>query len=659
MTALYTFAQSLLAPFIAPVFLAFFALAPVIILLYLLKLRRTPVIISSTLLWHKSLQDLTANAPFQRLRKNLLLLLQLIILTALVLALARPFVKASGTGGNDLCVLIDRSASMQTDEAGKTRLEIAKEKALEMVDEMAGDDKMMLVAFARTGDVLCELTSNRPRLRAAIRDIQPTDTSTHIRDAVLVASSLRAGTAAGVRAGLPNGVTDLRIVVISDGKIADLHDVGPRAFDVSFLQVGRNSENTGIITFNVRDPLDGGERQCLVGVRNDRDIQFDGTLTLLLDNETLAVEEVSVPPKGVGEVVFALPNIETGILTASLNHHDPLTDTDPTPTQFDSLPVDDTAWLILRPGPQVRTLLVAEDNSAGAFFLKKVMALNPRIELSAIAPAAFSDAAGYDLVIFDSFAPEQMDACAKVPLVLFVNALPPIKGLGAQGVIENPPILATDSEHPVMRFLNPSNVTIKKAQRLVLPEGGRPLISTQGAPLLADVSRGGQQILVLAFDLADSNWPIRLSFPLFIQNLIAWTPNAAAAGEPYIAAGETFSIAPSVTDSQTDSATVTLPGGTTETVKLDPARPIFFGNTERVGIYRVKCGEREDLHAANLLDSVESAITPAESLNIGRSMVDAQKGAVQQNRELWTWFVLGALVVLSLEWYIYSRRAWL
>ena len=176
--------------FLAPIFLGFLGLIPVVILLYLLKLRRTEIVIPSTMLWLKSLHDLTANAPFQRLRKNLLLFLQILILLLVVAALARPFVRAEGVVGTNLCVLIDHSASMQTQEGDVTRLDLAKEGALEMVDALKGGDKMMVVAFAEKAQVLCEFTDDRVHLRRAIRSITPSDTRTRIRAAMLVARSL-------------------------------------------------------------------------------------------------------------------------------------------------------------------------------------------------------------------------------------------------------------------------------------------------------------------------------------------------------------------------------------------------------------------------------------------------------------------------------------
>ena len=101
--------------FLAPLMLAFGLTLPVIVALYLLKLKRQRVEMPSTLLWVKSIQDLTANAPFQRLRNSLLLWLQLLIAALALLAIARPFLALDTTRNQTIIVLIDNSACIAAD----------------------------------------------------------------------------------------------------------------------------------------------------------------------------------------------------------------------------------------------------------------------------------------------------------------------------------------------------------------------------------------------------------------------------------------------------------------------------------------------------------------------------------------------------------------
>src|SRR6187455_2663553 len=63
---------------------------PAIIALYFLKLRRQPLEVPSTYLWKKSIEDMHVNSLWQRLRQNLLLLLQLLLVALAMLALLRP-----------------------------------------------------------------------------------------------------------------------------------------------------------------------------------------------------------------------------------------------------------------------------------------------------------------------------------------------------------------------------------------------------------------------------------------------------------------------------------------------------------------------------------------------------------------------------------------
>src|SRR3954447_22841148 len=92
-----------------------------IIALYFLKLRRRPVQVPSTLLWRRSLEDLHVNSLFQRLRRNLLLFLQLLAVFAAMLALAGPRIKGTSSQGQRFVLAIDNSASMTATDIKPTR----------------------------------------------------------------------------------------------------------------------------------------------------------------------------------------------------------------------------------------------------------------------------------------------------------------------------------------------------------------------------------------------------------------------------------------------------------------------------------------------------------------------------------------------------------
>src|SRR5438105_15377462 len=83
-----------------------------IIALYFLKVRRRPVEVPSTLLWRRSLEDLHVNSLFQRLRKNLLLFLQLLAVLLAMVALLCPRIKGTAGQGQRYVLVVDESASM-------------------------------------------------------------------------------------------------------------------------------------------------------------------------------------------------------------------------------------------------------------------------------------------------------------------------------------------------------------------------------------------------------------------------------------------------------------------------------------------------------------------------------------------------------------------
>ena len=104
---------------------------PVVVVFYLLKRKRVVRLVSSTLLWQKFLADAQANSPFQKLRHNWLLILQLLLLALAILALSRPYFAGHTTASDLRVVILDASASMQSTDEEPSRFEKARAEALE------------------------------------------------------------------------------------------------------------------------------------------------------------------------------------------------------------------------------------------------------------------------------------------------------------------------------------------------------------------------------------------------------------------------------------------------------------------------------------------------------------------------------------------------
>src|SRR3954471_8674235 len=176
--------------FLSPGAFAFAAAIPVVVVFYLLKRKRVLRLVSSTLLWQKFLAETQASAPFQRLRHNWLLILQLLLLLLAILALARPYFASKAKSGRALVTILDPSASMQSIDEQPTRFEKARKQALELVASMHPEDKMVVLLAGGNTEVKQSPTSEKAALRRAIEASQANDSPTHLNEALKLAETL-------------------------------------------------------------------------------------------------------------------------------------------------------------------------------------------------------------------------------------------------------------------------------------------------------------------------------------------------------------------------------------------------------------------------------------------------------------------------------------
>jgi hypothetical protein len=256
------------------------AVIPALLILYFLKLRRKQQVVPSTLLWRRAVRDMQVNAPFQRLRKNLLLLLQLLVLAAALLALARPVVKSDLADEKSLILLIDRSGSMNALEDGRTRLDLAKEQAVGIVRSLnrtgAGwfnfggvQDltRVMVIAFSDRATIVSPFTTNTGELPGLIEKITPTDNATNLREAMDLADAYMAQTRVEQRPGQNEQAS--KVVLISDGAVSDLESLTLRAAAMEWIRIGDAQDNVGITAMRVERNYERPEEvSVFVGVQN-------------------------------------------------------------------------------------------------------------------------------------------------------------------------------------------------------------------------------------------------------------------------------------------------------------------------------------------------------------------------------------------------------
>ena len=140
--------------FATPIALSFLGLFLPVILLYLLKQRRRRMEVSTLMFWDKILRDEQTVTSMSKLKKLLSLLLQLIFIALLAFAVARPLLSGKLTGARRIVLLIDTSASMLVREGSKTRFDLAREKALDVVQGMSIGDSLMVASFASELDLV-------------------------------------------------------------------------------------------------------------------------------------------------------------------------------------------------------------------------------------------------------------------------------------------------------------------------------------------------------------------------------------------------------------------------------------------------------------------------------------------------------------------------
>ncbi|HWP56787.1 MAG TPA: VWA domain-containing protein [Candidatus Acidoferrales bacterium] len=608
-----------------PHYLALLAgIIPLILLLHSLRPKGVRLRTTALFLLERVLKERPLGSRFGWLfRKNILLLLQLLIACLLVGALADPFLVAWGPAGGEKIVVFDLSASMKAGDREGSRFEKGRRELIGLIEKLASGQRMMIIGAGPAPRIVTALTDDTRRLREAARGLAPTDAPGAVKDAILLAHSF-------VRAG-----SDDEVVVVSDGAFAGAEDLPWGSPQLRWIPVNGGKNNAGIVAFEVRRAPPAAHRyEVFLRVRNFMDREIKTNLSVSLGEKTWRREELAIAAGASATVVYPhegpLPRRAEAALDLA-----------------DDLPVDNRAYLALAEFAGAKILYVGKGNP----FLAHLFNALPELEVTSVErlPAGFSAAGAraYDVVIFDGVGAPPL---AEGNFIL-INAGAENSSFRPKGKVARPRPLPALPPHPLAAGARLDELYVGRALAFSPPQGAAVLLAARETPLIWALEESKLKALVIGFDLMESDLPYKVAFPVLFSNALQWfQPRRPAFPAIYVRAGTPYALALRGGEKQVE---FTAPDGSRTVVRAD-ANPLLFTETQQAGFFTYGTGEREGEFAVNLFDEEESDIRP----RIGGAAAGAKRAAqalAERTRQLWPYLLAIAALALAIEAFLAAR----
>ncbi|WP_437279493.1 VWA domain-containing protein [Sorangium sp. So ce375] len=650
------------------------ALLGPLVLLYILKIKRSRRRVPSTWLWAAAQRDLMARAPFRKLLAQLPLVLQALALALLALALARPASRGRELTGDHVAIILDTSASMSAAARGPTgeattRIELAKQLAQDLLAGLAPGSDALIVEAGRDARLVAALDRDLVRLKAAIDPIAARD----------VEGDLEAAVALGIdRLRQLGGAR--RVVAITDGNLARPASLRGVSLPVEVITVGDPVDNAAIVRVDVRSgsAVAGasgasgadGERsehreevQAFLVVANFGAQPRDVYVTMRQDSasDVLGSRRVLVKPGERLPVVLTFhpsPGDYRKGLVFELSPRDamPLDD-----VAYGRVPAGDKLPVFLasagkRPGDEAQGAQPAAP-SGGSVWIERALTSDP---MTSVTSGALADLLGKPGLDPDTFVVIE-GACPPDPPggdLLIVNP-PPGRCAGTLvgQTLERPTLTSWDTADPRLRFLTLDGVHLRAASSLKPEAAAQGLIRAQEGTIATDISTASRTGTLLGFDVGESDWPLKASFVLFVRNLLEQARAHRAHGITGPArTGEPLRV--SVPATARDLQAIGPAGERIEVAQR--AGVAVVAETPRAGFYRLSWQGPQAgsvVVPANLTSVAESDLTPRPLLAEGGGEVAVSSAAGQPDAHVeWTWLLaLAALGFVVFDVWYFTR----
>jgi hypothetical protein len=602
----------------------FFLLVPLIVF-YFLKLRRPRMEIPSLALWRQVISDQRVNSPFQKFKRNLLLLLQILLLCALVIGAMQPYLSSGGQHAQNLPVLIDTSASMAALDApgGKSRLAEAKEKVGRLIDDMLSDQKLCLISVNSSARRLTDFTNNKRLLRETLAQIEVSNVSSHLEDGFRLAQALS------------RAYPIESVILLSDGNVPqDVEFELP--FKLNFQRLDPGGVNVGIVDFNARRSKTGWD--VFARIEGSKGAKTLAEYELLQNGQPFKSDSLSLDGERAERLVFRVATEEAVALELRLK-----------PDGFDSLESDNVAYLDL---PKHRPLAVYCPTDMTSF--RNALAIIPDINMY---PGGEPTPSAVDLKFSDGPLSTGPEARVNLNVGYVPDDLTQLVEIES-GLAE---IVDWQRTAPLLQHVQLLDVQIADQPKMAKGVGERDfelagyeiLAQSRTGPLVLEHKGDGRLDIHFLFSPDRSSLVFRVGFPILVQNItqVALT----RAGLLEARATPTGTLPPLKIPPETEYR-VTGPNGFSDSGRSDKDGYVIGLAAPFVGLYEITGGTEPQRIGVSLLASGESSMAAIDKLIFPEVSVNAADAVVKSDQPLWGWFAIAGLGLLMVEWWYFQKR---
>lgn len=595
--------------------LALLVLIPIIIIMYLLKQKAVDHPFSSLFLWKEMYKNMQANTPWEKLKKNLLMYLQIATVLILIFALMSPYIKSETTSAGHVVLVLDTSGSMNTKyDDGHTRMEVAVSEAIDYVDKLPGDTSISIITSDKEAVLVLTDSVDKSLAKRRLNAIEATNYMGDCSFGMEMAESMIAQweTAEVVY------FTDTYVSCKTTGGY--IIDVYSEMDNAVVEYVGHGTDSEGMLT-------------VLAKVSNFGSKELKMDINLYGDEEMLAVKEVTIPSGDSEIVYFENLAFDGKVIYAEL--HD----------VKDALLLDNGCYDVITEASECNVLLMTEQN----LYLEKAMALMDGVKVTKSNDIdGFKDflSLEYDLYVFDGMVPTELP---KNGSMLFINCECPELYTVAD-TLEG--ILLKVKDSKVTKYLEDYSFGASKVKAMEVPGWADSFLTAGNFSAGFIGTYGTQQVCVLGMDFHDTELPLKSEFPILIYNIMNECVSTGMLSASVVNAGSAIKVSGKIDG---EKPVIERPDGKNEELV---GTIVNYTGTNETGVYEVEQnadGEKlSEVFAVNFPKN-ESYIqnTPGGSPEAGTSVVQA---TVNTSLNLRNVIIILALILLCIEWIVYIRR---